>query len=152
MFYKIFAGFLFFSLLVKKGNSLDLPRGVRNNNPLNIKYNSANDWRGQTGADGDGFAVFDTPENGIRAAARILGNYGASGINTVDDIIARWTSGDSPEIQSAYVSHIVGELGLSADYPIDSGLYPSLLAVMIKHENGQQPYSESQIKNGVMAA
>ncbi len=37
-----------------------VPRGIRNNNPLNIKWNAANNWNGQTGSDSGGFCIFNT--------------------------------------------------------------------------------------------
>ncbi|WP_409260545.1 hypothetical protein [Pseudomonas putida] len=52
------------------------PRDVRNNNPGNIDFNPRNDWQGQIGKEPDGrFAIFDTPESGIRALGKLLINY-----------------------------------------------------------------------------
>jgi hypothetical protein len=89
-------------------------RGIRNNNPGNIKYNVANDWQGQTGQDSGGFATFDTEANGIRAIAVILKNYSSHyGLNTVDGLIRRWSATD----QDAYVANVSAALGVS---PYDS--------------------------------
>jgi len=54
---------------------MSTPRGIRNQNPGNIDYNSRNDWQGQIGKEPGGrFAIFDTPENGIRALGKLLLN------------------------------------------------------------------------------
>ena len=50
-------------------------RGIRNNNPLNIE--AGENWQGLKGTDGR-FAIFETAEHGIRAAARILRTYARS--------------------------------------------------------------------------
>ncbi len=77
-------------------------RGIRNNNPGNIDYNPRNDWQGQLGYEQGvtkpRFARFDSPENGIRALAKLLINYrgkdgmpgvGGKGIDTVRETIKR---------------------------------------------------------------
>lgn len=60
-----------------------------NNNPLNIRYNPQNQWRGQTGQD-KGFCVFKNKAYGFRAGFIILGNYIKNGINTIEQIVSRW--------------------------------------------------------------
>ena len=50
-----------------------LPRGLRNNNPLNIRK-GAQRWQGQTGNDG-AFCIFESMEYGYRAAFRLLHTY-----------------------------------------------------------------------------
>lgn len=102
-------------------------RGIRNNNPGNIKYNAANQWQGQTGQDSGGFATFDTEANGIRAIAVILKNYSSHyGLNTVDGIIRRWSATD----QDAYVANVAAALGVSPYDSIDV-TDPATLTVMV---------------------
>ena len=127
------------------------PRGIRNNNPLNIKWNALNNWQGQTGADAQGFAIFDSPVNGIRAAARLLKNYRASGFDTPREIITRWTSGDGAEIQRSYIDHVSARLGIWPDEQLHEDNYELLVITMIQHENGIQPYSLDTIAQGVTA-
>lgn len=128
------------------------PRGIRNNNPLNIKWSSLNAWNGQTGKDSGGFSVFDNPVNGIRAAARILKNYRNRGVNTIREIITTWTSGDPDASQASYISHVASKMGLSADSDVPASRYLDLLRVMILHENGKNPYTDAQILAGINAA
>ena len=59
------------------------------NNPLNIRYNPANRWQGQTG-ELKGFCVFRSQAYGIRAGYKLLVNYIKNGHNTLEKIISRW--------------------------------------------------------------
>lgn len=60
------------------------------NNPLNIKWNPANCWNGQTGHH-NGFCVFDSTRNGIRAAFVLLRTYwNKYHLKSIRQIITRW--------------------------------------------------------------
>lgn len=61
--------------------------GERLNNPLNIRYNKENNWRGQIGSV-RGFCQFDNIDHGIRAACRLVMNYPKP--LSVKGIISRW--------------------------------------------------------------
>ena len=51
-----------------------LPRGIRNNNPLNIR--KGNNWKGEVSSSTDGeFEQFVSMQMGIRAGFKILKNY-----------------------------------------------------------------------------
>lgn len=71
-----------------------LPRGLRNNNPLNIRYVKSNNWLGKI--DGEGkqdkaFEEFDTLEHGLRAAYVLLYNYMEKlNLCSINAIISRW--------------------------------------------------------------
>ena len=67
------------------------PRGIRNNNPLNIRV-SSNNWIGKDKPSKDkNFETFDTMEHGIRAAFIIIRNYiNKKGIRTLSSIINTW--------------------------------------------------------------
>lgn len=70
----------------------NIPRGIRNNNPLNIRI-SGNRWRGKITPNTDGtFEQFETLELGIRAAIVCVRTYIKSHhLETPAQIIARWT-------------------------------------------------------------
>ncbi|WP_232060919.1 structural protein P5 [Vibrio taketomensis] len=117
------------------------PRGFRNNNPLNIDYNQANDWDGQTGIETGvshpRFARFSSMEYGVRAGAKLVQNYMRHyGIRTVYGIINRWAP-NSENDTYAYAEHVAHELDVSPYEPIIEADIPELLYHMIKHENGQ---------------
>ena len=64
------------------------PRGVRNNNPLNIR--SGSHWIGLAERQDAQFCTFVAIEWGVRAAVKILRSYARRGIHTVSDIIQTW--------------------------------------------------------------
>lgn len=123
-----------------------LPRGLRNNNAGNIRDNSANNWLGQTGVDDKGFVIFDTHENGIRAMGKVLDSYARRGIRSVQGIIS--TYAPSTENQTdEYINSVSKNLGINETTFIsrENGDFPALVAAMILHENGQQPFTEEFI-------
>jgi len=135
--------------LSTKGDSL-MPRGIRNNNPGNIEDNGI-DWRGHRGSDGR-FIIFDKPEHGIRAIARILNTYQTKyGINTVEGIISRWAPPHENNTD-AYIAHAEKVLKVSRLEPIGREHYEKLIRVIIQHENGVQPYSSKVINDGIALA
>lgn len=92
------------------------PRGIRNNNPLNIR--KGNNWKGERPNQKDkAFEEFESMQMGIRAAFIILRNYisGYGGkrvpINTIDGIIKRW----APPTENAtenYIKFVVEDSGI----------------------------------------
>lgn len=133
--------------------NMDRPRGIRNNNPGNIRYDGITQWQGMIGQDSAGFIVFDTPEHGIRAMVRILTNYQrVHGLNTVDGIIGRWAP-SAENNTGAYVSAVSHALNVAPDQPIDvQARMKELIAAIIRHENGQQPYITATIRGGIALA
>lgn len=128
------------------------PRGIRNNNPGNIELGDP--WQGLSGQQTDGrFAQFNSPEYGIRAMGRVLNTYQTKhGLKTPREIIARWAPAGENNV-GAYVNSVARHSGLDPDQPVnlsrDGG---RLVAAMIQHENGQQPYSEEVISRGLQMA
>lgn len=112
-----------------------LSRGFRNNNPGNIR--GSDGFNGQTGVDSDGFATFDTMQDGIRAIAVILKNYQSLyGLNTVRALISRWSATD----QAAYIADVAADLGVDPDDSInvaDPNTLNGLVSAIITQENGQ---------------
>jgi hypothetical protein len=147
----LFAGLAVWRLLMLQGAiNTSEPRGIRNNNPLNIRATRER-WKGQTGVDAAGFVIFEAPEYGIRAAARILNSYAARGVVSVQDIVTTW----APPIENnsaAYVEHMADVLGKNPGEPVERWEWPYLLAGMITHENGENPYTFGEINAGVAMA
>ncbi|MHB9805444.1 structural protein [Pantoea ananatis] len=119
-------------------------RGIRNNNPGNIRW--GDEWKGLVpeGQRTDkSFCQFKAPEFGIRAMIIILRNYQSKyGLKTINGIIKRWAPPNENDTQ-AYIRSVAQDTGTDADKPIDltdsRKLFP-LLQAIIKHENGTQPY------------
>lgn len=118
-----------------------LPRGVRNNNPGNIKYNPANDWDGQTGSDADGFAIFSDPTYGLRAMFLTLQSYsGEISPFNIQLIGARWTSGDPSATLANWVNTVSSVSGYPSTQildPNDATQMQNLVLGIVAAENGQ---------------
>ena len=129
--------------------------GDRQQQSIEHPHGSAN-WVGKIfpGTD-DAFEQFDTPQHGIRAAAKIIINYGRDDhINTLNAIIQRW----APSIENntvAYVGDVSRRCGVSPFEPfntLDPDCLADLVEAMIYHENGLNPYARSVIEEGVQMA
>lgn len=112
-----------------------LPRGIRNNNPGNIRK-TATAWQGEVdGADG-AFETFRDPEDGLRALARLLLRYADYGLDTVRAVLTRYAPACENDTDG-YVAHVAARLGVAPDEPIRVGdhLEP-LMRAIVDHENG----------------
>ncbi len=130
------------------------PRGIRNNNPGNIRENQRvdYDWEGEASGDYDSeFEEFESPEYGIRAMVRIFKSYRNRGIDTVAGIISTWAP-PSENNTGDYIDAVASKLGVEAHTPISESYYPGLVAAIIHHENGQQPYDMATIEQGIALA
>lgn len=137
----------------KRVTESSLVRGIRNNNPGNIRANKPDTWDGQTDIDDKGFAIFKSSEWGIRALAKLLLNYERlHGINTVAGIINRY----APSVENdtgSYVKSVSQKIGLDPHTTFTVADYlPQLMNAIIKHENGVNPYSDKLIAGGISLA
>lgn len=117
-----------------------LPRGLRNNNPLNIRR-SANKWKGKLvdGKDPD-FETFSSIEFGIRAAVVIMRTYIRKyHADTPRLIIRRWAPPAENNTEN-YLRLVVRQSGILADEkinPEDLGKISRLLQAMAYVECGR---------------
>lgn len=133
------------------------PRGIRNNNPGNIRK-SSEPWRGLAPMDEQtdkAFFRFQSPEFGIRALAVILRTYQTQhGLKTIKGIINRW----APPVENdtgAYAAAVAKAVGVTVDEPIrlaDTDNMRGVVLAIIRHENGEQPYSMDVINHGLLLA
>lgn len=121
------------------------PRGIRNNNPLNIRKGS--NWKGERPVQTDkAFEEFQTMQYGIRAGFVILRKYitGYNGItqkfNTIEKIVRRW----APPTENAtqrYIDFVAKDMGISPNRTIafsNRSLMVDLVYAMIFVECGQR--------------
>lgn len=122
------------------------PRGIRNNNPLNIRI--GNTWLGERPNPTDPeFEEFVTMEYGIRAAFLILRRYiRRYKKNTISSIVSTWAP-SSENNTLKYIDRVVQMTHLSPDEPIDyydRDTMCKLVAAMAQVECGQ-PIDEAKI-------
>ncbi len=124
------------------------PRGLRNNNPLNIRH-SADTFRGEVEGTDRAFKTFSYMSYGYRAAFVILGTYLSRGLNTIEKIISRW----APPSENNTFDY-VEIVELLSDVPRDKVLtatdgadYIQIVAAMSFVENETAP-DFSQVESG----
>jgi hypothetical protein len=115
------------------------PRGIRNNNPLNIRYVPANKWKGRREPKQDkDFEEFTDIEYGYRAAFILFYNYIKRGCNTIAKIIGRWAP-LTENNTNLYIQRVVQEMKWPANFPLeikDPYRMIRLAAAMVKVECG----------------
>ena len=113
------------------------PRGLRNNNPLNIRH-SADNFQGEIQGNDKSFKTFSSMLYGYRAGFVILGTYLSRGLNTIEKIISKW----APPVENnteRYIKDVEKWSGVSRHKVLTStdGTYFILIvAAMSFVENG----------------
>ena len=124
--------------------------GFAINNPGNIKWSSANNWQGQIGQQ-NGFVVFDTLANGVRALGILLTNYFSQGYQTITAIITHYEGGDTVNNNiPAYITNVSNDVGEPADsilsWPQDE---VALIQAIAHQENGYNNMADSDVASYV---
>lgn len=111
-----------------------LPRGIRNNNPLNIR--KGNNWKGERQPQSDpSFEEFESLQMGLRAGFIILRNYQRISLapkmraNTIRKIINRWAPASENDTLR-YIDLVAKRSGLNPDELIAYRDKPRMLAVV----------------------
>ena len=132
-------------------NDMSLPRGYRNNNPLNVRKNAANAWKGKVVPGTDpAFEQFITMAYGYRCALYLLRKYIGQGHNTIRKIINKWAP-PSENNTSSYVNNVAQRTGINADTVIGRNDREKLCRIayaMAWSENGRPPASMDDIYAG----
>ncbi len=114
--------------------------GIRNHNPLNIRYTAANRWLGLHPATPcvKGFCHFTTFDYGYRAAVILLKNYIRTyHLDTPAKLIARWAP-PTENRTALYIAAVCGRSGLRRDEKIlpNGPQLGRLIAAMARQESG----------------
>lgn len=132
------------------------PRGIRNNNPLNIRHNRANLWRGRASSQTDhDFVQFGAMVYGIRAAYIIMFRHLQRYPDmTIAQLICLW----APTVENntkRYIDYVCAQMKLPHDYRLKNLAkyqWLALASAMIRYENGKS-IDEAEIVTGLdMAA
>jgi hypothetical protein len=140
---------------------LNLPMGMQNSNPGNIKFDVANYWPGQLGPSintdqGEHQIVFDNASDGMFAAAQLILRKFGWGHSTVRDIIANRRVGWTP----GYISGAKG-VAEASGFRLDQRLdlrNPEVLARLLRgivtqeHGPSSKLYSDKLIQDAANAA
>lgn len=111
-----------------------LPRGIRNNNPLNIE--KGNNWKGERPIQTDRrFEEFQSMEYGLRAGFIILRNYitGRNGkttkFNTIEKMIRRWAPATENATES-YIRFVADSVGIHRAQIVDFSDRKTMVAIV----------------------
>jgi len=121
----------------------NLPRGLKNNNPLNLVLTSIT-WQGKipNAQNTDGkFEQFQNILLGYRAGIKNLKSYIDSGANTISKITSKWAptgsgEGNNPENYARRVSQGTG-IGSGATIPFSKQYIIPIVREMAVVENGE---------------
>lgn len=116
-----------------------IPRGIRNNNPLNIRI--GNSWLGEVKNPTDKeFEQFVHVCYGLRAGFILLRRYiNRYRLNTIEKIISRWAPGNENNTHS-YIDQVAKSMNIAPDTPLhykDRETMCALVYAMVYVENGQ---------------
>ena len=118
----------------------ELPRGLRNNNPGNIRRNS-DVFQGEVNPSRDkDFKQFKSIAYGYRAVFKILSNYHrVYKLTTIRKMISRWAP-ENENNTAAYVSLVSSYSGIGPDdlLNFDREQMIRIVAGMSKVENGRE--------------
>ena len=125
-----------------------MTRGIRNNNPLNIRRVAGTTWKGQRAEQTDReFVQFDSLEWGIRAAFCLLRTYERKyHLNSIAGIIMRWAP-PSENQTGQYIRNVCRWTGLGGMQRLTEADWPKLVKAMARQECGIC-LSEEQIQKG----
>lgn len=106
-------------------------RGIRNNNPLNIRH-STNKWQGMAPSQSDrAFVQFTARKYGYRAAFVLIRNYiGLHHANTIGKIVARWAPSSDGNNTQAYIRFVSMTSGIKPDTPLRFADQKSMVAIV----------------------
>lgn len=118
-------------------------RGLRNNNPGNIRLSATTRWQGEVKPSRDkSFCQFKSMAYGYRALIKLLQNYRkVNGCRTISDFINRW----APPVEnntSGYISRVCREMQVPDSYSPDVNDRNTMCAFAA---------AISQVENGVPA-
>lgn len=117
-----------------------LPRGIRNNNPLNIRV--GNNWFGEVAKPTDTtFEQFTDMRFGVRAAFIILKRYiNRYKLNTIEKIVERWAPSNENHTK-AYIDIVSKRTGLPRNFEFEYSnvaVMSMIFQAMCFVENGQE--------------
>jgi hypothetical protein len=131
------------------------PRGIRNNNPGNIRRDDTA-WVGlaadQTDPD---FFVFSEAIWGLRAILRIIHSYEGRGLTTVRGWITAWAPPSDGNDTDAYVAAVAAAVGVDPDDTVsieNAATASAVLGAIVTEENGVQPYGTDVLSRAYAVA
>ena len=132
---------------------MKIPRGIRNNNPLNLRV--GNNWKGEVANPSDHtFEQFTEMKWGVRAAFIVLRNYIVRHkCNTIRKIIPRWAPANENNTL-AYIATVSQRANIQPDEPISFDNTCQMIALLLAMcfvENGQEISLDDVVEGWLLA-
>ena len=132
---------------------MKIPRGIRNNNPLNLRV--GNNWKGEVANPSDHtFEQFTEMKWGVRAAFVVLRNYiQRHKCNTIRKIISRWAPANENNTQ-AYIATVSQRANIKPDEVINVDNTCQMIALLLAMcfvENGQEISLDDVVEGWLLA-
>ena len=124
-----------------------MTRGLRNNNPLNIRRVAGTKWKGQAAEQRDkSFVQFESIEYGLRAAFCLLETYRRKyKAVCIEDIINRWAPPSENDTRK-YVETVCRLTGSGGKERLEESQLPALVCAMAFVECGALISKETILK------
>lgn len=95
-----------------------MTRGIRNNNPLNIRHGKSQ-WVGMSEKQTDkSFVQFKERVYGYRAAFVLIRGYISKGKDTIGKIIAKWAPSSDGNNTQSYIDYVSHSTGINASHAL----------------------------------
>ncbi len=128
------------------------PRGIRNNNPGNIRINKQNDWLGKVPEDQNtdkSFEQFTDYKYGVRALIILLRNYIHGGKDTLTKIFGAFAPPSENNTKS-YIDFVAKRLKIGPHDIVSANRQTlrELVSAIAKMENGVEAVTDAQFDEG----
>ena len=142
-----------------KAKDCRLPRGLRNNNPGNIRYSSANDWRGKvpysqnsdynctSGKEEKAFEQFSEYKYGVRAMVVLIKNYIIRGNDSIRSLVSKYAPSTENDTLG-YIDFVSEKTGIGVDEKLSTTkrTIKKIVLAMAQKESGSNAISSSQFE------
>ena len=148
----IFAVVLILLITFRKPINMALSRGLRNNNPGNIRLTfdikgKKTFWTGEVEGKDKDFKTFNTLEFGYRAMFVTLNSYLKKGVNTIEKIINRYAPAEDNNNVISYINTVTSISGLESNKIISNDVQlKKIIKGMSFVENGVNADEEKILK------
>lgn len=123
---------------------VDLPLGMRNNNPGNLRPDGVSNWQGLIGIDSkNNFLRFGAFAWGVRALIKQIrdADLGRHGIRSIRSLIEKYSpvNDNSRPIVESYIKYLISHTGFTAGNIPDTSkdTVKKLVTGIADHENGR---------------
>ena len=113
-------------------------RGLRNNNPGNIRHNGDH-FQGEANGRDKSFKTFTSMAHGYRAIFKILNTYQSKySLKSIKQMIERWAPRNENDTD-AYIAFVSDFVGIDPDHAVDindMSTISNIVAAISQQENG----------------